>query len=651
MTHLAIDIETYSSADLSKCGVYKYAEAPDFTVLMLAYQYNDGPVQIIDLAMGETIPPTLLSAIKNPEIKKTAHNAAFERACLAKYLHAPMPPEQWECTMVKAAIASLPLSLDEASKALNLAELKDDKGKALIRFFSIPCKPTRANGMRSRNLPQHDLFRWEEFKQYCMQDVVVESAIREALSHIVIPDHEKQVWQLDQTINDRGIMADRHFIHQAIAISMTSTDNLLTESAELTGLNNPNSVAQLKSWLNEHLDDEVESLTKDTTKALLKGLDDNTPEAVRRALRIRQELSKTSVKKYESMRDTICADDRCRGLIQYYGSRTGRWAGRLVQVQNLPKNKLKDLDLARRIVATGDSEAVELIFGNVPDTLSQLIRTAFIAPAGSRFIVADFSAIEARVIAWLAGEKWRLDVFASHGKIYEASGAQMFKIPIEEIKDPSPIRDKAKIAELALGYQGAVNALLKMGALSMGLKEDELPKLVNQWRAANKKIVKFWNDTEEAAIDALENNARVKVNGMITFYKQGQNLVVELPSGRCLYYVDAKMKQNRYGNQAITYMAQDQTTRRWGRQETYGGKLVENIVQAVARDILAYSMLRLDAVGYKIVMHVHDEVVIEAPYGFGSAQDVVRIMREPFDWSAGLPMNAKSYETEYYKKD
>lgn len=648
MRTLSLDIETYSSVDLAKSGMYKYAESPDFEILLLSYAFDDKVVHTVDLASGEQIPAEILNALTDPSVLKTAHNAAFERTCLAQYLNQPMPPQQWECTMIKSAMVGLPLALDAVSKVLKLSQEKMASGKALIRYFSVPCKPTKVNGGRTRNLPEHDPEKWAEYKRYNNQDVVVEIAIREKLEFFQILESERKLWALDQRINDHGILLDPHFIHNAITIDKANRERLIEESIQITGLSNPNSAVQLKNWIGEETGATVEKLTKEAVPVLLAEVDD---DKVKRVLEMRQELAKTSVKKYEAMVKAICKDNRVRGLLQFYGAnRTGRWAGRLVQVQNLPQNHLEDLDLARRVVSEGDADLLDMLFGNIPDTLSQLIRTAFIAPQGSRFIVADFSAIEARVIAWLAGELWRLEVFRTHGKIYEASAAQMFKIPIEKITKTSPYRQKGKVAELALGYQGGPNALIKMGALKMGLEEEELPKLVNMWRNANKAIVNYWYAVENAALTAVSEGVKITIKHGISFFVEKGVLFIQLPSGRRLSYLRPKIVPGKFGDMLV-YEGMDQTTKQWGRQDTYGGKLVENIVQAVARDCLACAMLRLDDAGYTIAMHVHDEVVLEMPYGTGSTEEVNRIMSTPIPWAKDLPLTADSYETTYYRKD
>lgn len=652
MRTLAIDIETYSSTDLIKSGVYKYVEAKDFTILLIGFSFDGEEPIVLDIAQNpyQAYLGHLQDALLDPTILKTAFNANFERTCLAKFFGIELPPEQWECTMVKASMLGLPLSLDMVSKVLKLSEQKSAAGKALIKYFSLPCKPTKANDERTRNLPEHAPDKWQEFIDYCQQDVKTELAIREKIKFFeIIPEEEKRLWCLDQRINDTGVLLDKEFVNTAIAVSNENTIKLTTEAIKLTNLDNPNSAAQLKDWLSAETGENVTSLTKEAIPALLQNTD---CDIVTRVLSIRQEMSKTSVKKYEAMQKCICADNRVRGLLQFYGAnRTGRWAGRLVQVQNLPQNHLIDLGLAREVVKSGDVELIEMLFGNVPDTLSQLIRTAFVAPDNCRFIVADFSAIEARVIAWLASEKWRLDVFNTHGKIYEASASQMFKVPIESVTKGSALRHKGKVAELALGYQGGPNALIKMGALKQGLTEEELPKLVAMWRNANKQIVRLWNVVEDAAIDAVTTGQPVQIMHGIRFSIEKGILFIKLPSGRRLSYLAAKMKQGKFGKDALTYEGMDQTTKQWKVQDTYGGKLVENIVQAIARDCLAVAMLRLDEAGFKIVMSVHDEVVLEEKNEHVRLGLVNKIMSEPIPWAKGLPLTADSYETKFYKKD
>lgn len=648
MRTLSIDIETFSSTDIKGAGVYKYVEAPDFDILLFAYAFDNEPVHVVDLASGEMLPYEVISALKDPVVLKKAFNANFERICISKWLNLYLPVEQWQCTMVHASMIGLPLSLEQVAKALKLEQQKMTEGKALIRYFSMPCKPSKANGMRTRNLPEHDAEKWDKFKAYCVQDVVTERAIYDKLAFFRVPDIEKQLWYLDQRINDTGVLLDTELVGNAIEIDNNYRERLTTEAIELTGLNNPNSAAQLKNWIGMETGAEVEKLTKESVPELLAQTDSET---VQRVLNIRQEMAKTSVTKYKAMVKAVCSDDRVKGLLQFYGAnRTGRWAGRLVQVQNLPRNELSDIDVARDLVKHNMSEVLEMCFGNVPDTLSQLIRTAFIAPAGSRFIPADFSAIEARVIAWLAGEQWRLQVFATHGKIYEASAAQMFKVPIESVTKGSPLRQKGKVAELALGYQGGPNALVKMGALKQGLTEEELPKLVKMWRNANKAIVQYWAYIGNAALDTVGSGESRTLTHNIRMSVERGVFFIQLPSGRKLAYVRPKLVDGKYGP-VLTYEGMDQTSKQWKTLETYGGKLVENIVQAVARDCLAEALLRVDAAGYKVVMHVHDEIVCEMPYGSGSVEELNNIMGQPIPWAKGLLLKADSYETEYYKKD
>ncbi|MGQ4666821.1 DNA polymerase [Metabacillus halosaccharovorans] len=649
MKLLAVDIETYSSIDLIKSGVYAYCESADFEILLFAYAVDGEDVQIIDLASDEKIPNDIVKAMFDPTVIKTAYNANFERTCLAKYFHQPMPPEQWRCSSVHALMLGLPGYLDGVAKCLRLQEQKMKEGKALIRYFSVPCKPTKVNGGRTRNLPEHDLDKWATFKDYCKQDVEVERQIRKKLDSFPIPKVEQKLWELDQKINDEGVPIDHILVTNAIQADKAFQDKLFEEAVRLTGLENPNSPAQLKGWLlKQGL--KVNSLTKKDVEALMAEVEDLE---VRRLLEVRQAMSKTSVKKYEAMKRSICSDQRIRGLLQFYGAnRTGRWAGRLVQIHNLPRNSLKDLQIARELLKSGSYEVLELLFESVSDVLSQLIRTAFIPSKGHCFVVADFSAIEARVIAWLAGERWRMDVFQSHGKIYEASAAQMFKVPIETIDKGSLLRQKGKIAELALGYGGSKGALMQMGALEMGLTEDELPELVSAWREANPNIVKLWWGIEAAAIKAVKEKAVVKMQYGLTFHYQKGILFITLPSGRSLAYVRPKIGiDERFGKEQLTYEGTEQGSKQWGRIPTYGGKLTENIIQAIARDCLAVAMLRLDEAGYRINFHVHDEVVLDVPIDTGSMENVEELMGQSIEWAPGLPLGADSFETDYYKKD
>jgi len=652
MRTISIDIETYSGTDLKAAGVYRYVEDPDFEILLMAYAWDDEPVEIIDLAQGERVPDDLYDAITSPEETKTAFNANFERTCLSAWLGVALPSESWTCSAVHAATLGLPRSLADVAKVLGLPEDKQKMraGKALIQFFCKPCKPTKHNGGRTRNLPQHDPERWELFKTYCKQDVEAERAVRRKLKTVPVPESEHQIWLLDQKINDRGILVDRLLTNQAIAADTAAASRLEEEAIKLTGLNNPNSVAQLKKWLEAAAGITVESLNKATVPDLIKS---TTDETVKRVLELRGEMAKSSVKKYLALDRAVNQDGRIRGTMLFYGARTGRWSGRIFQPQNLPQNKLADLALARELLQDGDTESIELLYGNVPDTLSQLIRTALVPGRGKRFLVADFSAIEARVIAWLAKEKWRLEVFNSHGKIYEASASQMFSVPIETIakgQENYVLRQKGKIAELALGYGGAKGALEAMGALKMGLTPEELPPLVKAWRAANSAITKLWWDIGDAAIAAVSYPGETQETHGITFIAEQGFLFCGLPSGRRLGYYKPEIKDGRYGKPVLVYEGIEQTRKTWGRVDTYGPKLVENIVQAIARDLLADAMLRLDETGHKIVMHVHDEAIIEARPEQSLAEVEALMGRTP-EWAAGLPQRADGYECAFYRKE
>jgi len=652
MKTLRIDIETYSPVPIKNSGVYPYALHPEFEILLFAYAYDNEPVDCIDLASGQKMPEWLLRDLSDPTILKTAFNALFERICISAYFKINLPINQWECTMIKSAMLGLPMSLSKVAEVLKLDQQKSKWGGALIRYFCVPCKPTKANSMRVRNMPADDPNKWEQFIKYCIQDVNTERSIGNKISFFEIPATEKALYILDQEINDRGVLVDPEFVNNAIAIDFASREALVKRAIELTGLDNPNSGAQLKAWLEAEMGEEVKDLKKASIPDMLKN---TSSEIVAEVLGIRQELSKTSVKKYQAMVNAIGEDFRIRGLFQFYGAnRTGRWAGRLVQLQNLPQNHLSDLNLARNLVLAKDGDGIEMLFGNVPDTLSQLIRTAFISEPGELFFVADFSAIEARVIAWLAGEKWRLEVFATHGKIYEASAAQMFKVPMDSIGKGSPLRQKGKIAELALGYQGGTGALETMGALKMGLKKEELQPIVDLWRQANPAIVRLWAEMNDAMFQALEEGGKVPVTKFgVSFEFKNNALYMNLPSGRKLSYLRPKIGQNRFGGRSITYEGMDQTTKQWKVLETYGGKCVENMVQAIARDCLAHSMLRLDAEGYDIAFHVHDEVIIE--YSKENPDETIKnvcaIMGEKIPWAPGLLLKAAGYYTPYYLKD
>ena len=625
---LAIDIETYSSIDITKCGVYAYTEAEDFEILIFAYAYDEEEVKLIDLASGEKLPQSIMEDLTSTKVIKTAFNANFERICLSAHFKKEMPPQQWRCTAVKALQLGLPSSLEGVAKCLKLTEQKMAEGKALIKYFSMPCSSTKSNGFKNRNLPKDDKDKWQLFKSYCKQDVEVERNIRKLLGKYKITESEQELWCLDQKINDTGVRVHRELINHALACDFKYQEALKKEAITLMGIKNPKSAAQMKKWLIEAGGIDIETLSKESVENLLK---EATNEKVKRVLQLRMELSKTSIKKYEAMNRALCKDNRIRGLFKFYGaSRTGRWAGRLVQVQNLPQNKLEELHHARRLLKEGEYELLEMLFESVPEVLSQLIRTAFIPSEHSRFIVADFSAIEARVIAWLADERWRMEVFNSHGKIYEASAAQMFKVPLQSVTKDSSYRKYGKVAELALGYQGGTGALVAMGALKMGVKEEELPKLIRSWRNSNSKIVVLWNDVERAAIKAVREGSLVTFQKGIEFSFEKGILFIKLPSGRRLSYVRPRLeKDKRFNKDMITYEGVQQGTKKWGRLSTYGGKLTENIVQAIARDCLALNMLRLHEAGYNIIMHIHDEVVLDVPYDFGSIEQVQYIMGTP----------------------
>ena len=645
MPTLSIDIETFSEVDLPKAGVYAYTDSDTFEILLFAYAFDDEPTQIVDLKCGEHLPRRVLEALTDPKYTKTAFNAAFERTCISKFLGQHLKPENWQCTAVQSAMLALPLSLDAVGEVLNITLKKLKEGSDLVRFFSLPCKPTKANGYRTRNLPEHDPERWTRFKQYCIRDVDAEREIRHKLRRFPISAQEQLFYQMDQEINDRGIMVDPVLVKHAIECDEQYKTLTTQRAYELTGLENPNSPAQIKDWLaNQGI--EAEALDKKAVKGLLEDADGDVLEV----LKLRLLMAKTSVKKYEAIDRAMCSDGRVHGLLQFYGAnRTGRWAGRLVQVQNLPQNHIPDLALARDLVKAGRYDELEMLFDSTPNVLSELIRTAFVPRPGTRFIVADFSAIEARVIAWLSGEQWRLDVFENGGDIYCASASQMFGVPVEKHGQNAHLRQKGKIAELALGYGGSVGALTTMGALEMGLAEEELPELVKQWRAANPHITKLWWDVDAAATKAVEEKAETSV-GMIRFVYQSKKLFVVLPSGRKLCYMRPDFTTNRFGNRSLCYMGVGEN-KKWTSIETYGPKLVENIVQAIARDLLALAMLRLRNAGYEIVMHIHDEAVLEVPIGESSVEEICAIMGEAPDWAAGLPLRADGYECNFYKKD
>ena len=641
---LSIDIECFSDVDLIKCGVYAYADSPAFEILLFAYSFDGGETQIIDLAQGEKLPAEVEEAIFDVSVTKTAYNANFERTCLSKYFGRYIPPESWHCSAVQAAMLALPRSLEDVGRVLGLDEQKMKEGKELIRYFCVPCKPTKANGGRTRNLPCHAPEKWELFKTYCKRDVDVEKSIRRKLHNFPIPESEMELYRLDQRINDRGVLVDMGLVEQAIACERLHKEVVTKRAYELTGLENPNSVAQLKGWLGD-MGMEAESLSRKAVADMIAETDGEVEEL----LRLRLLMAKTSVKKYEAMERSVCSDGRVHGLLQFYGAnRTGRFAGRLVQIQNLPQNHLPDLELARELVKQGRFEDIELLFDSTPNVLSELIRTAFIPKPGCRFVVADFSAIEARVLAWLSGEQWRLDVFTSHGKIYEASASSMFHVPMEEITKTSPLRQKGKLAELGLGFGGAAGALISMGALDMGLAEEELPPLVAAWRKANPHITQFWWDVDAAAVKAVTEKQKTKVGRIIFEYKSGI-LFITLPSGRKLSYVKPRMAVNRFGRDGLTYEGISEN-KKWSRIETYGPKLVENIVQGTARDLLAEAMLRVEKKGYPIVMHCHDEIIAEVPEGIGSVDEMCEVMAVQPEWAEGLPLRADGYQCNFYQK-
>ena len=646
MQTLSIDLETYSDQPLAKTGVYRYVESPDFEILLFAYSVDGGPVQQIDLACGEKIPSEILSALEDETVTKWAFNANFERICLSRFLGYPtgdyLEPDSWKCSMVWAAYMGLPLSLEGVGAVLGLEKQKLTEGKDLIKYFCQPCAPTKSNGQRTRNLPEHAADKWLAFKRYNIRDVETEMSIQARLSKYPVPDSVWEEYHLDQEINDRGVGLDMELVRQAIQMDGRSRSELTQAMKELTSLDNPNSVQQMKQWLADN-GVETDTLGKKAVAELLK----TAPPQLQKVLTLRQQLAKSSVKKYQAMETAVCADGRARGMFQFYGAnRTGRWAGRIIQMQNLPQNHLDDLSEARGLVRVGDFDALEMLYEDVPDTLSQLIRTAFVPQENRKFIVADFSAIEARVIAWFAGEKWRQDVFAEGKYIYCASASQMFGVPVEKHGVNGHLRQKGKIAELALGYGGSVGALKAMGALEMGLQEDELPALVSAWRQANPKIVQFWWAVDRAVMDAVTRKTTTKTHGIIFSARNGM-LFITLPSGRSLAYVKPKIGENRFGGDCITYEGVG-GTKKWERIDSYGPKFVENIVQATSRDILCYAMKTLRCCS--IVMHIHDEVVIEADRRM-SLQAVCDQMGRTPPWAKGLQLRADGYETDFYKKD
>ena len=667
--HLSIDIETRSSVDIKKAGAYKYAQSSDFQILLFAFQWDDMAVEIIDLTNGDGIPDWIIRVLADKDVIKHAYNAAFEWYCLNRVGYTT-PLEQWRCTMAHGLYCGYTAGLDATGKAIGLPQDKQKMtvGKALIKYFCIPCKPSRTNGGRTWNLPHHDREKWDLFKEYCKQDVVTEREILKRLNMFPVPEEEEKLWQLDVFMNAYGVKVDTEMISGALYIDNISTEKLTDEANAITELSNPNSVAQLKQWFFDNYKMEIDSLNKENVQELFDRLDKSvadghqSPEDAEpgmRLLEIRQQLGKTSIKKYVAMDAARGEGDRVRGLTQYYGAnRTGRWAGRLVQMQNLPRNYIKSLDYARKLVKSNNYEGLKLLYGNVPDTLSQLIRTTFIPSEGNKFAVADFSAIEARVIAWLAGEQWVNEVFATHGKIYEATAAQMFHVPIEKISKGNPeyaLRQKGKVATLALGYQGGANALIAMGALDMGLSEEELPDIVQRWRQANPRIKDLWYAVEQAALTTMQTAQPQGIYGLIFALEgdlvYGQSfLTVQLPSGRKLYYPKPFLKENQFDKLAIHYYTVGQQTKKWEVTSTYGGKMTENIVQAIARDCLAVTLKRIGTRGLQTVFHVHDEVIIDAPMNT-SVEDICDLMAEPIPWAPGLILKGAGFESSYYMKD
>lgn len=655
MADLSIDIETKSSVEIRKAGLYRYAQSPDFEILLFAYQMDDAPVEIVDLAQGEKIPKRIVEALQSAGVIKHAYNAAFEWYCLntAGYR---TPLNQWRCTMAHGLYCGYPGGLDAIGKAIGLPQDRQKlaTGKALIRYFCVPCRPTKSNGNRTWNLPKHAPEKWQLFKEYCKQDVTAENSILRRLDQYPVPAEEERLWQMDVKMNAFGVRVDEELTDGALYIDEVSRQTLMEEAMGITGIDNPNSTVQLMEWL-ERNGTETENLRKATVSDLLAG---QPAENVKRMLEIRQQLGKTSVKKYEAIRNAKGTDGRVRGLTQYYGAnRTGRWAGRLVQMQNLPRNYLGTLDEARKIVKQKNYEGLRMIYGNVPDTLSQLIRTAFIPSDGNKFVVADFSAIEARVIAWLAGEQWVNEVFATHGKIYEATASQMFHVPVEKIKKGNPeysLRQKGKVATLALGYQGGTSALIAMGALNMGLTEEELPDIVLRWRNANRRIVDLWYSIEQAALKVMQTAEPQAINGLI-FALEGDMLygqcflTVRLPSGRKLFYPKPFLQENQFGKMALHYYSTG-SNKKWGVESTYGGKMTENIVQAIARDCLAETLKRIEDKGLHVVFHVHDEVIIDAPEET-TVEEICGLMADPIPWAPGLILKGAGFEGQYYMKD
>ena len=665
---LGIDIETYSSAPLPRCGVYRYCDAPDFEILLFSYAFDDAPVETVNLACGETLPKEVLLALEDPNVLKVAYNAQFERVCLSKYLGHWLDPHQWRCTMVMAASLTLPGRLADVAVALGTTEKKMEEGKDLIRYFSVPCKPTKANGGRTRNRPSDAPEKWAVYKQYNAQDVETERAIRKALEKYPLPEQEWAYYALDQQINDRGVRVDKQLVKNAIAADAVFAQATYQRAKELTGLENPGSVMQLHGWLRERGVQLSTLLKKEVQRKLAEMDEDAQPdaqadEAAREMLRLRLEMSRSSIKKYEAMARCVCKDGRIHGMFRFYGaSRTGRFASQIVNLQNLRRNDMEDLALARSLLREGRAEELSMLYASAADVLSELVRTALIARKGCRFIVADFSAIEARVLAWLAGEEWRLKVFEEGGDIYCASASQMFHVPVEKHGVNGHLRQKGKISELALGYGGSIGALQAMGSREMNIPDEELKPLVDGWRKANPRIVQFWRSVGDAAMKAVRERTTVRA-GKVTFCCKDGVLFAKLPSGRTLAYIAPRLETGRFGSAVITYQSYDKTekaadeeeeapvTRRWQREETYGPKIVENLTQAIARDLLCAAMMNLEAAGYRICMHIHDEAVIEMPIGQGSLEEACRLMAIAPVWAEGLPLRADGEDDlSFYRK-
>ncbi len=660
--HISIDLETYSSVPIAKAGLYKYVQSPDFEILLFAYSVDGSEVGIIDLAQGEPFPQWMFDLLKSPEYIKHAYNAAFEWYCLSKYCGSLLPADQWRDTQLHSLYCGYPPSLEKAGKALGLPSEKQKLaiGKSLIRYFCIPCTPTKTNGERTRNLPKHDPEKWRLFKTYCKGDVTTEMEIEKRLSAFPVPyDVEKQ-WQTDLKINARGVSVDMEMVRGAIEIGDTARQKLIDEAVAITGLNNPNSVQQLLAWLEQETNEDITDLRKETVAYMLNK--QTVTGSAERILEIRQELGKTSTKKYDAINTAVCSDRRVRGLLQFYGAnRTGRWAGRLVQVQNLPRTYIGQLPFARKAVSERKPEKLRVMYGSVPDTLSQLIRTSFVASKGNTLVDADFSAIEARVIAWLAKEQWKLEVFRTHGKIYEASASQMFGVPIERIKKGNPeyaLRQRGKVAELALGYQGGVPAMRKMDAGHQldDLSDDEVKEIVTRWRETNKRIVDLWYSVENAAVSVIQTGKQTGVNGLLFTREFDVNndldfMTITLPSKRKLFYAKPKLGVNQWGKPSIIYHGINQQNKQWSELETYGGKLVENVIQAIARDCLSTAIEHLEEAGFPIVFHIHDEVVIDCPTEKADLDAVIKIMTQPIPWAPDLPLNADGWVGDYFRKD